>query len=140
MLDGIQPKGTAMNSRSLERVDLIDPSVDFTQQELEDYVRNALDYATEHSAGFGLSRDQRIFVTLARCLYSALIAAEKADETQRSLKGEQLAHGRTKKKLERSDEEVIDLSKQVSQLQRDLADAHAALSNLPDAGNKPDSA
>lgn len=95
-----------MRSTDLESVDLVDPSNAIPADELEGYLKQRLQAIVDSSRGWGLSNQDRLLYSLCRVLRSALDDADKLDETQRALKGEQLAHGRTKKKVEGLDADL----------------------------------
>jgi hypothetical protein len=66
------------------------------ERHVEDVIRQGI------SSGWGMRPEDASLLNIVRRLDAALDAAEKAEEAQRKLKGEQLAHGRTKKALESS--------------------------------------
>jgi hypothetical protein len=65
-------------------------------QELDEAIKRAIDQGQQ---GWPSSRYDRLILALTRALNEQNDAASKLDEAQRALKGEQLAHGRTRAKL-----------------------------------------
>ena len=69
-----------------------------------DEVTAALKDAFEQgSQGWGVRPEVAVFLSLANQLRVQITLADVADEAQRQLKGEQMGHGRTKKRLETAD-------------------------------------
>ena len=66
-----------------------------------DEVTAALKDAFEQgSQGWGVRPEVAVFLSLANQLRVQITLADVADEAQRQLKGEQMGHGRTKKRLD----------------------------------------
>jgi len=64
-------------------------------------VLDSLEGACEQGRqGWGVRREQGVMLALARTMRVHAHIASQADTAQRNLKGEQLAHGRTKKREE----------------------------------------
>lgn len=77
----------------------------------EQRAKEYIEYCVQQgSQGWGVRRDVSVVLKLARDLKIALALAATADEAQRKLKGEQMAHGRTKKMLKRDTQMAEDLS------------------------------
>ena len=68
-----------------------------TNDEVVEALRNAFE---QGSQGWGVTPEVAIFLSMANQLRVQITLADVADEAQRQLKGEQMGHGRTKKRLE----------------------------------------
>ncbi len=105
--------------------------VNITYLATNDEVTAALKDAFEQgSQGWGVRPEVAVFLSLANQLRVQITLADVADEAQRQLKGEQMGHGRTKKRLEAVENlyaaqtaKVADLKAQVGDLKRTLAAA-----------------
>jgi len=85
---------------TLEKLDRI--GLDQVQIEnfaAEEIILDALEGAAEQGRqGWGVRREQAVMLGLARSTRVLAKIAEQADTAQRNLKGEQMAHGRLKKR------------------------------------------
>ena len=86
-----------------------------------DEVAAALEDAfTQGSQGWGVRPEVAVFLSLANQLRVQITLADVSQHAQNQLKGEQMAHGRTKKRLEASVQNTDALKTQVRVLREKL--------------------
>ena len=96
----------------------------------EEQILDALEGAAEQGRqGWGVRREQAVMLGLSRSTRVLAVLAEQADTAQRSLKGEQMAHGRTKKRLEQMSRSHTEVLEAMASLQK----RHDALLTASDA-------
>lgn len=86
-------------------------------------IENHVELCVQQAEGWGMRPIDRMVLTLAKKLAKAQELADKADELQRGLKGQQLQNGQLKKRLE-------NLEQQQTALLADLDSARAGRQEL----------
>jgi len=76
----------------------------------EEAILDALEGAAEQGRqGWGVRREQAVILGLARSTRVLAKIADQADTAQRNLKGEQMAHGRCKKRLVNAETALLEV-------------------------------